>query len=147
MRHFQPKAFGLNSEWFAEVIEARLSHSGEYVYHLPSDADKQAVVMNYQYLPVNETGDDYLVANTNPTLYGLIEHFETLPKVFKGGDSVQSPRGSQFEIRGVMYKVKKVDVNHRGYVQIELVQADNCSDPRPGFKDEMDDFLCSSVHD
>lgn len=145
MRKFRPNNLGLKKEWFAEVIEKRLQHSGEYVYHLPSGKDKQAVVMNYQYMPSDSgLSQDYILIGTNPALYGLIDHFETKPELYRAGDSVREPTGSQFEIRGLIYNVKRVDVNHRGYITIELVQDDNCATPRPEFDQEMGEFLCSN---
>lgn len=143
MRTFTPNRLGVSQEWFASVIEKRLLHSGEYVYHLPSNGTKQAVVMNYQYLPRDDgINQDYVLVGTNPTLYGYIDHFEVSPKLFQKGNSVRKSTGSQFEVRGLIYNVKRVDVNHRGYVTIELVQDDNCAEPRPDFQAEMDAFLC-----
>lgn len=143
MRVFKPNRLGVSQEWFASVIEKRLSHSGEYVYHIPLNGNKQAVVMNYQYLPRDDgLNQDYVLVGTNPTLYGYLDHFETPPTLFKKGNSVRKSDGSQFEVRGILYNVKRVDVNHRGYVTIELVQDENCSEPRPDFKTEMDAFLC-----
>lgn len=143
MRTFTPNRLGVSQDWFASVIEKRLMHSGEYVYHLPSDGDKQAVVMNYQYLPKDDgINQDYVLVGTNPTLYGYLDHFAQRPTLFQKGNSVRKSTGSQFEVRGILYNVKRVDVNHRGYVCVELVQDEHCAEPRPDFKAEMDAFLC-----
>lgn len=143
MRKFTPNRLGVAQEWFASVIEKRLSHSGEYVYHLPLNGNKQAVVMNYQYLPRDDgLNPDYVLVGTNPTLYGYLDHFETRPTIFQKGNSVRKSTGSQFEVRGIMYNVKRVDVNHRGYMTIELVQDENCAEPRADFNAEMAEFLC-----
>lgn len=143
MRNFTPNRLGVSQAWFASVIEKRLMHSGEYVYHLPSNGERQAVVMNYQYLPRDDgINQDYVLVGTNPTLYGYLDHFATPPTLFQKGNSVRKVTGSQFEVRGILYNVKRVDVNHRGYVCIELVQDENCAEPRPEFKAEMDSLLC-----
>ncbi len=147
MRQFQPKSFGIKRDFFAKTIEKRLQHAGEYVYHLPANGKRQAVVMNYQYLPT-DTGDDYLIPNTNPTLYGYVEHFIEIPLVYREGNSVRQASGSQFEVRGLTYNVKKVDVNHRGYITVELVRADNCETPRAEFNEEISELLpCSNECD
>lgn len=143
MRSFRPNNLGGAQKWFASVIEKRLSHSGEYVYHLPQNGNKQAVVMNYQYLPRDDgLNPEYVLVGTNPTLYGYLDHFEVKPTLYQKGNSVRKSTGSQFEVRGIMYNVKRVDVNHRGYVTIELVQDENCAAPRAEFNAEMAAFLC-----
>lgn len=146
MRPFRPNRLGVSQEWFASVIEQRLSHSGEYVYHIPKNGNKQAVVMNYQYLPRDDgLNPEYVLVGTNPTLYGYLDHFEVKPTLYQKGNSVRKSTGSQFEVRGIMYNVKRVDVNHRGYVTIELVQDENCAEPRPEFDSEMAKFLCETA--
>ena len=146
MREFKPNRLGVSQDWFASVIEKRLSHSGEYVYHIPHNGNKQAVVMNYQYLPRDDgLNPDYVLVVTNPTLYGYLDHFETNPTIYQKGNSVRKSTGSQFEVRGIMYNAKRVDVNHRGYVTIELVQDENCSKPRDGFEEEMAMFFCNNA--
>lgn len=147
MRPFSPPAFAINRPQFhAELIEARLSHSGEYVRHLPTGAPAQWVVMNYQYIPVSaSTTGDYLVSGANPQLWGYIDHFADKPELYREGDSVRPARGSQFEIRGLVYNVKRVDINHVGYVHIELVLSDKCSAVRPEFFDEQGDLLCATA--
>lgn len=148
MRQFTPNRLGVSQEWFASVIEKRLSHSGEYVYHLPFNGNKQAVVMNYQYLPREDgLNQDYVLVGTNPTLFGYLDHFAVRPTIFQKGNSVRPSTGSQFEVRGIIYNVKRVDVNHRGYLTIELVQDDNCAVPRPDFDREMAAFLCDPTCD
>lgn len=148
MRDFKPNTFGVRQEWFARVVEQRLRHSGEYVYHIPAEGQKQAVVMNYQYLPkADGLNQEYMLVGTNPTLYGYLDHFESKPTLFQKGNSVRKSTGSQFEVRGIIYNVKRVDVNHRGYIEIELVQNENCAEPRPDFKEEMDSFLCEPACD
>lgn len=144
MRNFTPNRLGVSQEWFASVIEKRLLHSGEYVYHIPASSNKQAVVMNYQYLPKDaRISQDYALVGTNPTLYGYLDHFEVRPMTFQKANSARKSTGSQFEVRGIIYNVKRVDVNHRGYVAIELVQDENCAEPRPEFDAEMATFLCA----
>lgn len=143
MRQFKPNNLGISQEWFASVIEKRLVHSGEYVYHLPLNGNKQAVVMNYQYLPREDgLNPEYMLIGTNPTLFGYLGHFEDKPTLFQKGNSVRKSSGSQFEVRGIIYNVKRVDVNHRGYIAIELVQDENCAEPRAGFDEEMREWLC-----
>lgn len=144
MRNFAPTRFGLKSDFFAELIEQRLSHSGEYVYHIPAGGDQQPVVMNYQYIPVDATiNPEYMLSGANPKLYGLAEHFQDLPKVYKEGDSARPTKGSQFEVRGLIYNVKKVEINHRGYIHIELVQDNSCTEVRQDFFEEVQDLLCT----
>lgn len=147
MRVFAPASFGLNRpEFYAAAIEERLGHSGEYVRHISVDGSSQWVVMNYQYIPVsaNVTGD-YLVSGANPRLWGYIEHFESKPRLYREGDSVRPSSGSQFEIRGFTYNVKKVDINHVGYVSIELVIDKKCDAARPEFFEEQAALTCTTA--
>lgn len=143
MRPFAPPSFGLSKDFFAELIEQRLKHSGEYVYHMPVGGVRQAVVMNYQYIPVDAAiNPDYMLSGANPKLYGLAEHFQDLPRLYKDGNSSRPAKGSQFEVRGLIYNAKKVDINHRGYVHIDLVQDDLCAAVRDDFFQEVDNLLC-----
>lgn len=147
MRPFAPTGFGISRpDFHAEIIEARLSHSGEYVLHLPSNGAPQWVVMNYQFIPVDASvSPDFLLNATNPQLWGYVEHFADKPELYREGDSVRPARGSQFEIRGFLYNVKRVDVNHVGYVHIELALDDRCKEVRPEFFTEQAELLCSTV--
>ena len=137
-RAFAPKFIGLQTDFHAELTERRLELSGEYVQHVPSDGTAQWVVMNYQYIPVEASiNPDYVVGGTNPKAWGLVEHFEELPKLYRDGNSVKTATGSQLEIRGLIYNVKKVDANHRGSLYLELVQDDECATPRADFNDDV----------
>ena len=136
-RPFNPPNVGFAPDLHARLIERRLIASGEYVRHLPTNQPEQWVVMNYQFIPVDAAiNPDYVVSGTNPKLWGLVEHFECVPELFQGGSenrSVRNRKGSQFEIRGLIYNVKKVDANHRGSICVELVQDDKCAEPRADF--------------
>lgn len=147
MRPFAPPAFAIQRpDFHATLIETRLSHSGEYVRHLPFGGTPQWVVMNYQYIPLAaSTANDFIVSGANPHLWGYIDHFADKPELYKDGDSVRPARGSQFEIRGLTYNVKRVDINHVGYVHIELVLNDKCAVARPEFIDEQGDLLCTTA--
>lgn len=147
MRAFAPASFGLNRpEFFAEIIEQRLAHSGEYVRHLPVGKAVQWVIVNYQYIPVDaQFGGDYKLSGTNPALYGYAEHYADKPELYRDGDSVRPSRGSQFEVRGLVYNVKRVDINHVGYMKVELVLDDKCSEVRPEFFDEAANQVCSQL--
>jgi len=144
MRPFAPGAFGFKRpDFYAAMIEMRLAHSGEYVRHLPGGKPAQWVVMNYQFIPVSaSTAGDYLVGGTNPQLWGYIDHFADKPELYREGDSVRPARGSQFEVRGLTYNVKRVDINHVGYIHIELVLSDKCAEARPEFVEEQAALLC-----
>ncbi len=147
MRIFTPPAFAIQRpEFHATLVEARLSHSGEYVRHIPSGGTPQWVVVNYQYIPVSaSTAGDYLVSGANPQLWGYLDHFADKPELYREGDSVRPERGSQFEIRGLTYNVKRVDVNHVGYLHIELVLSDKCAEARPEFFEEQGGLLCTTA--
>lgn len=149
MRAFNPPSLGLSRpDFYADLIEKRLAHNGEYVRHLPANATPQWVVMNYQYIPISASvGGDYLVNGTNPRLWGYIDHFADKPEIYREGDSARPSRGSQFEVRGLLFNVKRIDVNHAGYVSIELVQADNCGEVRAEFFDAANDLLCLKIPD
>ena len=145
-RPFAPNSFSLKSDFFANVIETRLRHSGEYVLHKPFGGLTQPVVMNYQHMPSDASiNPDFVIRGNNPKLYGLQLHFDDEPRIFKEGDSVEPSKGSQFEVRGIMYNVKKVQVNHRKYIEIDLVKSNNCDEPRPEFDEEMAALLCLNV--
>jgi hypothetical protein len=143
-RPFAPPRVGLGADFFAGLIEARLTHSGEWVRHIPGDGTaSQYVVMNYQFIPVEASiTPDYALGGANPKLYGYAPHFETQPTNYREGNSVRAPSGSLFEIRGLMYRVKKVNINHRGFALIELAQEDTCCPPRPEFFTEVEEFSC-----
>jgi hypothetical protein len=144
VRPFAPPSFGINRpDFHAGLIEWRLAHSGEYVSHLPTIGGQQWAVMNYQFIPVDASlSVDYLIPATNPKLFGYLDHFATKPELYREGDSVRPSRGSQFEVRGLTYNVKKVDVNHVGYVHIELVLDDKCVVVRPEFFTEQEGLTC-----
>lgn len=144
VRPFAPTGFGINpGEFYAQQVEARLLHSGEYVRHLPIGAPPQWVVLNYQHIPIDGSiTPDYALAGTNPRAWGLLPHFETQPRNYIEGNSVREHRGSQFEIRGLIFNVKSLKVNHRGGLHCELDPADNCAEPRAEFFIERDALLC-----
>ena len=147
MRPFAPTAFGIDrSRFHAEIVEARLAHSGEYLRHVPVGKDAQWLVMNYQYIPVSMAGAaDFQLSGANPRLWGYLDHFADKPELFREGDSARPDRGSQFEIRGFMFNAKRIDVNHVGYVSIELVQDNRCAVARPEFFTEQAALLCSTA--
>jgi len=143
VRPFAPARFAVGRDFYAGLIEMRLAYSGEYVRHLPTGGIPQWVVANYQYIPVEASiSGDYLANGTNPRLWGYIDHFEIKPELYRDGDSVRPAKGSQFEIRGLIYNVKKVEVNHVGYCIIELTLADKCQAPRDEFEIEVADLVC-----
>ena len=144
VRAFAPTSFTVSTERFAELREATLSHSGEYVYHMPIGGDTQAVVVHFQYIPVDASiSHEFVLSGTNPKIYALADHFEVLPRDYKEGHSGRANAGSQFEVQGITYNVKSVTVNHRGYMTIELVQDDKCTSVRAEFSAEMEALLCS----
>lgn len=148
VRPFAPTSFGIiRPDFHAGLIEMRLAHSGEYVRHIALSGD-QWVVMNYQYIPseASITGE-YVVSNASPKLWGYIEHFESKPTLYRAGDSVRPAKGSQFEIRGLTYNVKRVEVNHVGYLYIDLVLDDKCQEARPEFFTEQAELTCTTKPD
>ena len=145
VRPFVPTGPLLPKTRYYEWIESRLSHSGEYVYHVPLAGPRQAVVMNFQHIPdKGEGGIGFQTGQTVPQLWGLAVHFENVPTTYRPADSVRTPSGSQFEVRGFLYNAKYVEINHRDYMRVDLVRADKCAEPRPEFFDEME-ILCSNV--
>lgn len=143
MRNFSPKQFKLKKDFVADIVEMRLQHSGEYVYHILPKKDKQAVVMNYQFIPADASATpDFLVNGTDPKLFGYIEHFENQPEKYREGNAAYEPSGSKFEVRGIMYIVKKIDIDSTGLMVIDLVQDDKCVEKRCEFDKEMADHLC-----
>lgn len=152
MRAFRPTGFSLPADFYARAVEARLAHSGEYVLHRPAGGDEQFVVMSYHFIPADESlSVDYAVNGTNPSLYGLIDHFEVKPENYDP-DAIPpegSPpsKGSQFVVRGLTYNVEKVEVNHRGHLKIQMQQADACAEPDPDFFEQVEELLCSPERD
>lgn len=144
VRPFAPTRFGIDAgEFYAQLTEYRLGHSAEYMRHLPIGGPPQWVVLNYQHIPIDGSiTPNYALAGTNPKLWGLLAHFETAPKNYVEGNSVRQHKGSQFEIRGLIFNAKGVKVNHRGGLYIELDPADNCAEARPEFFTERDELLC-----
>ncbi len=149
MRPFFPVGFGINRpDFFASIIEQRLGHSGEYVRHLPSSSAAQWVVMNYQFIPADASiTPDFTLNATNPKLWGYLDHFETKPQNWREGDSFKPSKGSQFEIRGLLFDVKSAKVNHVGYLYCELIQNSKCSVPRSEFFGEQASLLCTTADD
>ena len=145
-RPFAPTSFGIDAgAFYADQAEARLQHSGEYVRHLPFGAVAQWVVLNYQHIPIDASiTPEYALAGTSPKAWGYLPHFDTPPKVYTRGNSVRPDSGSQFEIRGLIFNVKSVKVNHRGGLHCELDIADNCAIVRDEFFLERDELLCLS---
>lgn len=138
-RAFAPSRVGLPADLHARMIERRLTHSGEYAQHLPTDGAAQWVVINYQYIPAEASiNPDFVVGGVNPKAWGLADHFEELPKLYRASNSVKTASGSQIEIRGLIFNVKKVEVNHRDSLYLELVQDDRCVEPRADFQDDID---------
>lgn len=141
-RPFTPKRFSLSSDTVVKMVEGRASHSGEYVYHRPSNETPQLLVMNYQFIPVDASlSGDFSISGTIPKLYGHIDHFRDKPKNFKAGNSANAEKGSKFEVAGITYNAKKVNINSRGLVLVELVQDSKCTKVRPEFDLEVAEFL------
>lgn len=127
------------------MVESRLNVSGEWVFHIPMDGDRQALFMDYQYIPdtTNPAGD-FMISQENPTIFGHIDHFETEPKIYRVGNSARPAGGSQFEVRGLIFDVKGIDLNHEGGITMTLVQNSNCQETRCEFFDEVEELFCSS---
>jgi hypothetical protein len=146
-RPFAPTAFGIaRPSFYAGLVEARLKHSGEYVRHIPAGQPAQWVVANYQFIPREASiTPDFAMGSANPQLWAYADHFETRPTSFKDGNSLTAPKGSMFEIRGILYRVRKADINHRGYLHCELAREANCVVARPDFDDDVAGFLCAEA--
>jgi hypothetical protein len=131
------------SDFFCCLREAALCVSGEHVKHCPTDGGEQMVVMHYQYIPEDANiGPEFKLSGTNPVLWGCAEHFEMVPDIFKCGNAAKPDKGSQFEVRGIKYDVKCVEIKHTGYIRIELVQSEKCATPRPEFEAEQEMQIC-----
>lgn len=134
-----------NKEFHACAVEARLISDGEYVQHIHEDGTFQWLVMNFQYIPVDASiNPDFAIGSTDPKLWGLAAHFDVQPKRTIEGDAHDPQGGSTFEVRGLIYFVKKVNINHQGGIYIEIVQEDKCAEPRADFCDDVEALLCSS---
>lgn len=145
-RAFNPTSIGIDrTELYACVREATLEHSGEWMRHLPSSAAPQWFVATYQYMPAEASiSADYSLSGSNPIIRGFVGHLETAPALYREGDSVKPARGSQFEIRGLIYNAKRVEINHVGRFVIELVIDDKCAEMRPEFAEEVEAQKCLS---
>jgi len=138
VRPFQPDSLPTGNDLFAELIEARLSHCGEWVRHIPCEGEPQWVVVNYQYIPEDSNAvAEFRMPGANPMLFGYAGHFEVQPSAFHDSDITCPATGSKFEVRGFAYRVLSVEVKSRGYIHINVSQEDKCADQRVEFFAEI----------
>ena len=145
IRPFAPTGFCFAPDQFYCMVEARLRISGEYVRHIPKDDGQtpQWVVMNYQYVPQElRLSGEYKLSGTNPVLFGLANHFETPPTNHRESNAGKRESGSCFEVRGVLYGVKCVEITHTECLKVQLCRLEKCAEPRPGFFEEVEELLC-----
>lgn len=144
MRPFAPTTLHRNPDHYCDLIEQRLLHSGEYVRHIPVGGIEQWVVMNHQFIPVDASiNPDFAVTGTDPRLWGCAEHFGTQPSRYDEGDDHDGACGSQFEVDGFMYNVKRVNINHNSGIYIELVRDNKCTERRAGWEADLSAVLCT----
>ena len=123
----------------------RIGIGSEYVIHIAHDGSQQVLFMKFQDMPEGGAGGlDISMVASGPRLWGMVEEFEAVPKIYRSGSAsaLSQTKGSRFVVHAKVYDAKKVDTHHLGGVMIELVHAEKCDIRDLTFVEKVRPYLC-----
>ena len=118
---------------YRKAVDDRVNRHGEYVLHVGSVSSW--VRLHFYDIPEENavSGIEIDVVSKKPKLTGHIDYFgDDIPTKTRKRNRKEASSGSQFMVRGRVYDLDDSYVNHRGGIEITLIDA--CENEIPDFE-------------